>query len=105
MTDEEEALAELKQMMPEELLKVEHAPKYWNCCIRMCKRYTTVLDFGISPYFYWKQEGFRDMRDRIFYCAHHWKLHKAGKITERHRKPMYSGLRMILDEKPKRIKK
>lgn len=103
MTDEEEALAELKSMKPEELAKVDSEVKYWNCCVRLCKGFSRVKDFGISPFYYWKKEWL-DMRECVLYCGKHWKLRKAGKITEAHQKQMYSGLKMILDKKPIRNK-
>ena len=100
MSDEEEALAELKQMSHDQLMKVDHTEKYWICCVRMCKGYTKILDFGISPFFYWRKTGFLNMRWEKLLCGKHNIAYKAGRVTEYHFKPIVSGLRMIVDEKP-----
>lgn len=96
MSEEEEALAELKRMSHEELLKVDHKEVWWICCIRMCKCSNKMLDFGIHPFYYWRKK-WMDISQYIYFCSKHLKhrqrytnLHLKQKAIEQ----------LVADERP-----
>jgi len=75
MTDEEEAIQELRTMSPNELAKVEYTIIKWVCCAKGCERFSRVKDYGASPYYFFKRR-FVDLRGHILYCHEHWKVYR-----------------------------
>lgn len=75
MDEETAAIMELQAMSKDELLKVDHDTVKWHCCIEGCDRFTRLLDFGISPIFYFRGRWL-NIYQRIWICGKHYKLLK-----------------------------
>lgn len=72
-------------MSEEELSKVFSTKLKWRCCIKHCKHYTNVKDFGILPFVFWRKQWV-NLNNQIFYCGKHWKRYKKTLAPEYYRK-------------------
>jgi hypothetical protein len=106
MTEEEEAIAELKAMSKEELENVPHQTVWWLCCYKGCNNGTRVRDYGIAPEYWGKQEGFFNPNDRWILCGKHWKFFKRLKLhfSLEHidRRIFHFGKRFIITDEEKK---
>lgn len=78
MSEEETAIAELKQMSKEELDLVDYDKLKWVCSGKGCVRGTNIRDYGIGPVYYHprKSIGFFDVNSWYWMCEFHFKLQK-----------------------------
>ena len=78
MSEEEEAIQELKSMTREEIDLVPYTNLKWICSGKKCNNGTKVRDYGIHPE-YWSQrlkEPFFSINKTFWMCGKHWKLYK-----------------------------
>lgn len=64
-------VADVKLLSHEELSNILHDKKKWRCCVEGCDGYSTVSDYGILPFVYWKKK-WTDLRVYVFFCSRHW---------------------------------
>lgn len=76
MTEEEEAIAQLKGMSLGQLELVPYEKVKWMCCCKGCNRYTGARSFGLPDLFWHKRHGWFDPNMTILFCAVHWKFWK-----------------------------
>lgn len=76
MTEEEEAIQELKSMSLQELDLVQHDVLKWICAGKNCNRGTHIRDYGISPVYYHKTMKWIDVNKQWITCSKHWKIYR-----------------------------
>lgn len=75
-------IPDIKTLSLEELNKVNCEKLKWLCAIKHCKGTTTVKDYGIFPFIFWRKKWF-DCRRYYYLCAKHTRRYK-GKVIPEH---------------------
>lgn len=66
--------AELRSIKIEYLIDVPADVYKWHCCIKDCKCFTRVKDYGTLPFVLWRRRWMNTIA-RIYFCGKHWKEH------------------------------
>lgn len=92
--EEQEAIAELFAMTPEQIKLVPHEVRKLICSGKNCNRFTRVLDFGLGTIYWHKhlhnptagKHHWFDTRCHAYQCARHYKIFKrlSGKYSREH---------------------
>lgn len=70
-----EDMPDIRSLTKLELENVPFDKRRWQCCIKHCSCATTIKDYGISPFFWWRKKWI-DLSRNIYICAKHHNRYK-----------------------------
>lgn len=68
---------EIYNLSKERLEVTDHDVMKWLCCVKDCKCFNRVKDYGITPYYRWRGRWI-NLKKNVYFCGTHWKQQDSG---------------------------
>lgn len=93
-------MPDIKSLTADELALVPFDKVKWCCTVKDCNRFTSIKDFGISPWYHWRRMWI-NLSLNGFFCNQHFRLFKRKEIPQQDLKSGPGIRHLIYPIKPK----